>query len=322
MKPEEREQLLDALIDLMVVMKLGGGRHDVAPYIGDDGAFGFYCGWKDEGATTAAVITILFERNGLAPGATRDADYLSYRNLDEGHEIQSSDVSRVVNDQDSGFRFECRAEMPLPQLLETLGEWTARARQMRRDDARFELSIIEKKAADRRRDRITEVFSAAHDEMFVSAYLIQRTEAWFDGATADVIPEPARWTPDSCTVITTDVSDSGFGADFDKQSNFKWDLSKVFNSSGAVGSHAEDPGLFAVRITGSKARLALDILDNDLDGARKAAAEVVKKLGNDAEAFRKKYDIEDGRRAAEQAARQGTAKSITVHSPLKLKSAQ
>lgn len=322
MKPEEREELLDALIDLMTAHKLGGWRRDVAPYIGADGAFGFYCGWKDEGATTASVITTMFEKGGLAAGATRDADYNMYRNLAEGGEIKASEYSRVVNDEDCGFRFECRAELPLPQLLETLRDWAATAQQKGRNEARFELANIEKKARDRRRDRITEVFSAAQDEMFVSAYLIQRTEAYFEGAIADVILTPERWTPNSCTVITTDVADSSHGGDFDKQSAFRWKLSEVFNSSGAVGCHAEDPGLFAVRITGTRARLALDILDNDLEGARKAAETVVKQLGKDGVAFKLKYDMEDGKREAEQAARRGTAKAITVHSPLKLKSAQ
>lgn len=322
MTPDEREQLLDALIDLMTALKLGGWRGDVAPYIGDDGAFGFYCGWKDEGAATASVITTMFEKGGLAPGATRDGDYVMYRNLGEGRAIQASDVSRVVNDEDSGFRFECRAEIPVSELLDIIKTWTADAQDVRRRDVRHALADIEKRAYDRRRDKITEVFTAAQDEMFVSAYLIQRTEAYFEGAIADVILQPERWTPNSCTVITTDVADSGHGGDFDKQSAFRWKLSEVFNSSGAVGCHAEDPGLFAVRITGTKARLALDILDNDLEGARKAAETVVKQLGKDAEAFKQKYDREDGRRAAELAARQGTGKSITISSPLKLKSAQ
>lgn len=322
MSPEEREQLLDALIDLMTAHKLGGWRRDVAPLVAADGAFGFYCGWKDEGALTASVITTIFEKGGLAPGATRDADYTMYRNLGEGREIQASDYSRVVNDEDSGFRFECRAELPVAALVETLNAWTAAAQEKRRSEARYDLADIEKRARDRKRDRITEVFSTAHDEMFVAAYLIQRTEAYFEGATADVIPQPERWTPNSCTVITTDVSDRGFGEAFDKQSAFRWKLSEVFNSSGAVGCHAEDPGLFAVRITGSKARLALDILDNDLEGARKAAETVVKYLGKDAQSFKTKYEMEDGKRAAEQAMRQGTAKSITISSPLKLKHAQ
>jgi hypothetical protein len=320
--PEDREQLLDALIDLMTVQKLGGWRRDVAPFVEPDGTFGFYCGWKDEGALTASVITTLFEKGGLAPGATRDADYTMYRNLEAGREIQASDYSRVVNDEDSGFRFECRAPLPVTALVETLQAWTATAQETRRREARFELADIEKKVYDRKRDKITEVFSEAQDKLFVSAYLIQYTEAYFEGATADVILQPERWTPNSCTVITTDVSDRGFGEAFDKQSAFRWKLSEVFNSSGAVGCHAEDPGLLAVRITGTKARLALDILDNDLEGARKAAEAVVKQLGKDAAGFKTKYDMEDGKRAAEQAARRGTAKPITIHSPLKLKSAQ
>jgi len=321
MTPEEREQLLDALIDLMTVQKLGGWRRDVAPFVEADGTFGFYCGWKDEGATTASVITTMFEKGGLAPGATRDADYTMYRNLDAGRQIQASDYSRVVNDEDCGFRFECRAPLPVPALVETLNAWIGTAQEKRRSEVRYELADIEKRARDRKRDKITEVFSDAQDEMFVTAYLIQRTEAYFEGATADVILQPERWTPNSCTVITTDVADSGFGADFDKQCAFRWKLSEVFNSAGAVGCHAEDPGLFAVRITGTKARLALDILDNDLEGARKAAETVVKHLGKDAQSFKTKYDMEDGKRAAEQAMRQGTAKSITIGSPLKLKHA-
>jgi hypothetical protein len=325
MKREERELLLDSLIDLMTANKLGGWRGDVVPFIGDDGAFGFYCGHADEGATTASVVTRIFEKGGFAPGATRDADYTMYRNLAKGGEIIASDISRVVNDEDAGFRFECRPGLPFDAVLEAVKAWTDEAQVARRRDVRFELGKVEKKISDRRRDKVTEVFGQALDEAFVTAYLIQRTEDHFKGAVADVVLQPQNWTPGSCTVVTTDVPDSGYGADFDKQSGFRWKLGEVFNdASGAVGCHSEPGhgGLFSLRITGTRARLALDILDNDLDGAKRAAETVVKQLGPDtpeAKAFTATFGREEAKRLAEQAARQGIASTIKVGGPLKLK---
>ena len=324
MNSKEKDQLLDGLIDLMALHRDWDSEAKAIPYADDDGTFGVRCGAKNGGLYGAYFLMDKLAESGLlgkSGGNDTCLDAAMYT-LRIGSVFDVYEGAKLYWNEDKEIEVAIRTDKPVGEILQALGKGMEIARDEHRSSMRMEIRSKEERRADKRRDRMPDVFSAAADTAFVKAYLAWKISQEFPKSNVTVTrkeldAELQKMLNDTRPRMEV-TFDHPAGEDYKRFNDFHSSLGGIFNGSCAISAHGDDDRN-SIDIAGTPARLTADILDHDTAGARQAAA----KISAQFPALKQKMSDEvENRAAASKAvedARKGTAKDIVVTAPLQIK---
>jgi hypothetical protein len=326
MNSQEKDQLLDKLIDFMALHKEWDSDGKGIPYVSDDNTFGVRCGPKRGGLYAAYFLMDGLQKAGLLARGRHprtDLDTATYElTLDTVYEVY--DGAKLYWNEDREIEVSISTEKSFADISTAIDRAMESARAEHRRSMRSTMDYKEKMREDRRRDRLPDIFSAEADSAFVKAYLEYRIEQEFPKSNVEFEeqgsnPELEKLLNDSRPRLEVSF-DHPEGENYARCHDFRFRLDKVFTGSCAVMPVDRDHR-DAMQIAGTFARLTADILDNDTPGAKNAAAKITPKFP----ALKQKIEAEiDNHAAAREAvagARKGLAKNITVGAPLQVRKA-
>lgn len=315
-----KKLLYAKLGDLMALYETDWPGH---PYVDDDGTFGVKAGKEQGGLYAAYFLMDKLAEGGLFRGGRNprtDLDTAAY-------ELATDKVFRVYDEAelfwnaDRELQVRITTDRPLADVAAAIDAGIASVKEEELARKRAEQANKDKVNADRQRDLMPTVFSQEADLAFAAAYLMTRLSQEVPCSNLSlsqhpVDPEFSRIFNDTRPRLRVDY-DLDPASNFSPVSRFNNEvLPRVFTGYLAVQFNmtAQDDGRMYVEVAGPPARLAADILDNDLAGGR----ETLKRLqGRQPQDILERIEKEIDRRYAQQVADslKGGLKGAPVKAP-------
>ncbi|MEZ0261646.1 MAG: hypothetical protein ACAH80_11600 [Alphaproteobacteria bacterium] len=274
MNAQDRDALLDKLIDLMSLHRHDSYDMRGLPFVNEDGSFGLTAGKKNGGLHAAYFLTDSLRDAGLLSGGQpkTDLDTAMYT-LRQGMVFEVCDGAKLIrSDEENEITVTIDAR-PLPDIMAALDKGIEAANAEHRRSAKSSIKYRAERLADRAREKMAPVVTQFVDETLVTAYLTMRVYDEFP--RSDITIEPAAPLPAEVQEQLDDrrprlsVSfNHPAGENYARFHDFHSGLGKVFNGSCAVmatGGDVRDN----INISGYIPRLAADILEHDTKGARR-----------------------------------------------------
>lgn len=260
------------------------------PYAHDDGTFGVTAGKLQGGLYAAYFLIDSLAAGGLFKGAQNprtDLDTAVYE-LGGDKVFKVYDEAELFWNKDGELQVRVTTDKPLSDIVSAIDHGIKSAQDEKDREAKRKQAYADKVNADRQRDKMPTIFSRETDLVFAAEYLRMRLEEEVPSSNIDVQPETLD--PHLAELLEDERPRLAATYDLDPEANFtpvnrfnNEVLPQVFKGEMAVSFNmtAKKGDRMDVSVVGTPARLTADILDHDLEGARKVYARLSDGLSPD-----------------------------------------
>lgn len=304
----DKDQKKQLRIKLAALMDEHEGQWPGHPYVDDDGTFGVRAGQLNGGLYAAYFLIDKLAEAGLFKGAQNPRADLDTAVYEMGGDMTFNvyDEAALFRNGNNEIQVRITTDKSLGDIVAAIDHGIASAQGEKNKRAQAKRAYEDQGKADKRRDRMPTIFSPETDLAFASEYLRMRLEEEVPSSDIDIRQD--RLDADLARALNDDrprlkatyelAPESGFGPvnRFNNEilrSVFRGRLAVSFNMT------AQKDERMDVSVAGTPARLTADILDHDLEGARRVHARMSEWLPPD---MRKKMADEIDRRYSLQVA--------------------
>lgn len=278
------------------------------PYVAEDGTFGVKAGKLRGGLYAAYFLIDSLAAGGLFKGSQNprtDLDTAVYE-LAPDKVFNVYDEAELFWNKDGELQVRITTEKPLADIVAAIDHGIRDAQEEKDRKAKQKQAYDDKVKADKQRDKMPTVFSKETDLAFAAEYLRMKVEE--EVPSRNIVVDQETPDPHLADLLEDERPRLRAEYDLDPEADFgpvnrfnnevlrevfRGEMSVSFNMTVKKGERMD------VSLAGTPARLTADILDHDLEGARKVLASL---SGSFSEQTRKKVKDEIDRRYSLQVA--------------------